>query len=254
MTTLITGATGAIGSALAAQLAATGTPLLLVARDAGRLDALTAQLGSAASVTTLALDLRDSAAAVPALQAALAAALAAGRPVNRLAHCVGSTVVRPLHLTQEADWREQFEINATTAFTVLKLCVTGAIKAPHPLAAVLVSSVVAHGGFANHEAIGAAKAAVAALALGTAASYADKGVRVNVVAPGLTRSTLTQRFIATPAAEARSAALIPSGRIGEPGEVAATIGFLLSDAAAHITGQVLQVSGGQGSLHPLPKA
>jgi len=248
MTTLITGATGAIGSALAAQLSAGGEALLLVARDAGRLDALNASLGGRHA--TLAIDLRDSAVAVPALQAAFAQF----GPVTRLAHCVGSTVVRPLHMTQEADWREQFEINATTAFTVLKLGVTSAIKAPHPLAAVLISSVVAHGGFANHEAIAAAKAAVAGLALSTAASYADKGVRVNVVAPGLTRSTLTQRFIATPAAEARSAAMIPTGRIGEPAEVAGAIAFLLSDAAAHITGQVLQVSGGQGNLHPLPKA
>ena len=104
------------------------------------------------------------------------------------------------------------------------------------------------------EAIAAAKGAVTGLALGGAATYADKGVRVNVVAPGLTRSTLTQRFIATPEAEARSAALIPVNRIAEPDDVAHAFSFLLSPQAAHITGQVLRIDGGQGMLRPLPRA
>jgi 3-oxoacyl-[acyl-carrier protein] reductase len=118
---------------------------------------------------------------------------------------------------------------------------------------VLVSSVVAETGFAHHEAIAAAKAAVTGLALSAAASYADKHIRINVVAPGLTRSGMTARFTATPEAEARSAALVPTGRIAEPQEVAGVIAFLLSPAAAHITGQVVRVDGGQGMLRPMPR-
>jgi len=247
MNIVITGATGAIGSALANQLHARGDTLLLCGRSDDKLVALNQALGG--THHTLAVDLSgaDGGAALHAQAARIGV-------VDGLAHCVGSTLVRPLHLTAEKDWHEQFAVNATSAFHVLKWFVLQAVKAQTPAIAVLTSSVVAEAGFANHEAIAAAKCAVTGLALSAAATYADKGVRVNVVAPGLTRSTLTQRFIATPEGEARSAALIPTNRIAEPDDVAHAFSFLLSPHAAHITGQVIRIDGGQGVLRPLPRA
>jgi 3-oxoacyl-[acyl-carrier protein] reductase len=246
MNIVITGAAGAIGASLAYMLHARGEKLLLVGRNAEKLAALNAALGNQHHILATDLTIAEGSAQLQDAAAAIGV-------IDALAHCVGSTIVRPLHLTAEKDWHEQIAINATSAFHVLKWFIIQATKAQQPAAAVLTSSVVAEAGFANHEAIAAAKCAVTGLALSAAATYADKQIRVNVVAPGLTRSTLTQRFIATPEAEARSAALIPTNRIAEPNDVASAMAFLLAREAGHITGQVIRVDGGQGVLRPLPR-
>ena len=103
-------------------------------------------------------------------------------------------------------------------------------------------------GLANHEAVAAAKAGVIGLTRSAAATYAARGVRVNCVAPGLVRTALTDRITANPAAERASLAMHPLGRLGEPGDVARAIVFLLDPENDWITGQVLGVDGGLGSL------
>jgi 3-oxoacyl-[acyl-carrier protein] reductase len=243
MNILISGATGAIGSALAKQLGAQHR-LLLLGRDAAKLAALAQATGGQAQPA----DLLSTDGVQTATQW-----LQQQGPVDAWAHCVGSTVIKPFHQVSLEQWRQQFELNATTAFVLLQPLIQRALEQKHAFSAVLMSSVVAHAGFAHHEAIAAAKAAVTGLALSAAASYADKNIRINVVAPGLTRSGMTARFTATPEAEARSAALVPTGRIAEPAEVAGVIAFLLSPAAAHITGQIMHVDGGQGMLRPMPR-
>ncbi len=247
MNIIITGATGAMGTALARLLSDEGHALFLVGRDQQKLAGLTNSLGK--QIKMHCCDGLDFAAAQHCVEQA-AAELGS---IDGLAHCVGSTLLKPLHLTSEADWRGQMEVNFGSAFNFLKPFVTQAVKNKTPASAVLVSSVVAHSGFPNHEAIAAAKAAVAALAVATAATYADKGIRVNVIAPGLTRSNMTARFTATPAAENRAASMNPMNRIGESDDLARLASFLLSPQAAWITGQIIGADGGQGVIHPLPK-
>jgi len=113
---------------------------------------------------------------------------------------------------------------------------------------VLVSSAAARIGLANHEAIAAAKGAIEGLVRSAAATYAARAVRVNAVAPGLVRSRLTERIVNNDKALAASLALHPLGRVGEPGDVARAIAFLVDPAQSFLTGQILGVDGGLADL------
>lgn len=246
-TVWITGASGAIGSALARRLSARGCRLVLTARDAPRLEALAQSLPG--STLVLAGDLT-----VPATAAELVAtAEATLGPFTGFAHCVGSTLIRPLHLTGESDLEAVFRLNYFSAFFALKAFVAAALKHRQPASAVLLGTLVAQAGFPNHEAISSAKAAVAALAMSTAASYAEKGIRVNCVHPGLTRSALSARLTGTPEAIERNRRMNPMGVIGEGEDSAVLIDLLLSEQARWITAQQIGVDGGQAVIHPLPK-
>jgi NAD(P)-dependent dehydrogenase (short-subunit alcohol dehydrogenase family) len=113
---------------------------------------------------------------------------------------------------------------------------------------VLLSSAVAQRGMINHEAIAAAKAGVVGLALSAAATYARYNIRVNCVAPGLTRTPLTHVLTKNEVSLKASTALHPLGRIGEPDEVASAIRWFLSPDQSWVTGQVLAVDGGLSSV------
>jgi 3-oxoacyl-[acyl-carrier protein] reductase len=86
------------------------------------------------------------------------------------------------------------------------------------------------------------------LMLSAAATYASRGLRVNAVAPGLTRTPLTARITGSAAASDASRSLHALGRLGEPEDVAAIIAWLVSDEAAWVTGQCYGVDGGLGTL------
>jgi NAD(P)-dependent dehydrogenase (short-subunit alcohol dehydrogenase family) len=231
---LVFGATGGIGSALARRLAARGAQPFLVARDAARL----AALGGSLDAPWRAADVTD----VAAVRAALAEA---GSPLAGLAFCVGSILLKPLSRLTEADFAETFRLNALAP----ALAVQAALPA---LAAgtgsvVLFSSVAARRGFPNHAAIGAAKAAVEGLAVSLAAELAP-GIRVNVVAPSLTKTQLSEPLTRSPQMAEAIAKQHPLQRLGEAEDAAALADFLLSDAAGWITGQVIGVDGGRGAL------
>jgi 3-oxoacyl-[acyl-carrier protein] reductase len=141
MNIVITGATGTIGSALARLQHARGDTLLLCGRSDDKLAALNQALGGGHRTLVADLTAAEGSAALQRNAAQIGV-------IDGLAHCVGSTVVRPLHLTSEGDWSEQLAINATSAFHVLKWFVLQATKAQAPAIAVLTSSVVAEAGFA----------------------------------------------------------------------------------------------------------
>lgn len=246
-TTWITGASGTVGSALAESLSAKGYQLVLTGRDGEGLKALADRLGTPCHIA--AGDVAE-----PGVAAELRAnAETAIGPITGFAHCVGSTLIKPLHLTREADFEAVMKLNFYSAAYCLKAFVDGARKHREPSSAVLIGSLVASAGFPNHEAIGSAKAAVAGLALSTAATYADKGIRVNCVHPGLVVSPLAGRLTDSEEAIARNSKPNPMQRIGRGPDIAGLMAFLLSDQASWITGQSINIDGGQALIHPLPR-
>jgi len=100
----------------------------------------------------------------------------------------------------------------------------------------------------SHEAIAAAKAGVVGLVRSAAATYAAKGIRVNAVEPGLVDTPMSAGITGNEMMLRASTAMHPLGRIGRPEEIASLITWLLSDSGSWVTGQVIGVDGGLGSL------
>jgi NAD(P)-dependent dehydrogenase (short-subunit alcohol dehydrogenase family) len=113
---------------------------------------------------------------------------------------------------------------------------------------LLFSSAAGRVGLANHEAIAAAKAGIIGLTLSAAATYAQRKLRVNCIAPGLVQTAMSEKITSNQSAAAFSRALHPLGRLGEPGDIAPLAALLLSDEGSWITGQVFGVDGGLATV------
>ncbi len=238
---LFTGASGGSGRALARQLHAQGCRVATVGRDTARLADVDPAVRIAADTTTP----EGAALSIAACQEAL------GTVPTLLAHCVGSTLIAPLHRTRAEAYRELMRVNLDSAVFMLQAWIAALNGGPG--AAVFASSVVARIGVANHEDIAAAKGGVEALVRSAAATYPAQGLRVNAVAPGMTDTPMTAGMLKLPAMREGAARQYPLGGVQTAEQVADVMAWLLGDGAARLTGQVIAVDGGFTTVRPLVK-
>lgn len=238
---LVLGATGGIGSELCRQFALSDCTLVCASRAASIPQHLLESLGAADFITT---DATDSVQVKNCIDQVVTKH---GR-LDGVAHCVGSVLLKPAHSTTDSEWDETIRVNLSSAFNVLRSATQAMRQTGGSI--VFVSSVAARRGLANHEAIAAAKAGIIGLTLSAAATYARYSIRVNCVAPGLVRTPLTQAITGNEAALRYSTSLHALRRIGEPGEVASAIRWLLDPAQSWITGQTIGVDGGLATIQP----
>ncbi len=235
---VIFGGAGGIGTALCRLLAAEGHRVLAVSRSPDRL----ANLPTSGSISTMTAD----PAVASEVDSVMARAVSEFGKIDGVANLAGAFLLKPAHLTTDDEFAAQLHANLVTAFCVLR----GAVKAfgEGGGSIVLMSSVAAAIGLSNHEAVAAAKAGVEGLTRSAAATYAPRRIRVNAVAPGLTRTPLTGRLTSNEASLKASTAMHPLGRIGEPEDVAAAVAWLLGGQSSWVTGQTIGVDGGLGRV------
>lgn len=242
---IIFGASGGIGSALCKRLATAGADIMLVARDADKLEALKQELTSISSEGTYIAHIADATKSQE-VDAATTAAQSAFGSISGVANLVGSIILKPAHTTTDDELEATLSINTKSAFYVLRAAAKAMMNTGGSI--VLASTVAASIGLANHEAIATAKGAINGLTISAAATYAPKNIRVNAVAPGLVRTPLSSKITSSELALKASTAMHPLGRIGEPDDVAVAIAWLLHPGTTWVTGQIIGIDGGLGTV------
>ena len=235
---VILGASGGIGSCVAADLKQAGHGVLLASRGSDRLDRLAAELDS----PKVALDATN----LEEVEACFAKAVDTYGRIDGAANCVGSVLLKPAHMTSESEWHETIATNLTSAFATVRAAAKTMRNGGGSV--VLMSSAAGRIGLASHEAIAAAKAGIIGLAQSAAASYAMRNLRFNVVAPGLVKTKLTKKIWQSERGAATSQAMHALGRLGEPEQVASLITWLLDPTNSWTTGEVFSIDGGLANV------
>ncbi|ONH55543.1 short-chain dehydrogenase/reductase [Frankia sp. CcI49] len=238
-TAVVVGTGPDIGRACAVAMAADGAHVVCFDHDesaaVASAQAVTAAGGTAISVV---VDVTDRA----SVQDAFAEVAAERGHVDVLVNVVGGSAWSLSAETSDEEWDRVFALNLRQQWIVAQECLR--VMTAGRGAIVAIASVSGLAASTRHGAYGAAKAGLISLVRTLAIENADRGIRVNAVAPGATATVAR-------AGDDHLTARIPLGRRGRPADIGAAVAFLASSAADYITGQVLVVDGGVGIRHAL---
>jgi len=230
---LIFGATGSVGSSLAEQLKNSGNDIHLVARNESEVKAIAEKLGCSYTVADV---LEDG--FIEKVKSDI-------NDIKGVAYCVGSIDLKPLRMVTEADMNKCMKLNLYSAIEVIKGFQESLKK--NKGSVVLFSTVAAQRGFTNHTIIASAKAAVEGLTVTLAAEFAPN-IRVNCIAPSLSKSKIAEPMLKNPTIAEGIAKAHPLKRLGEGKDSAALAKFLITEESSWITGQIVAVDGGRSKL------
>ncbi|MBM3808841.1 MAG: 3-oxoacyl-ACP reductase FabG [Acidimicrobiia bacterium] len=234
---IVTGASRGIGRAIAERLASGGATVVCVARGANAAATAAAIAASGGKAEALGVDVTDAA----AVEGLIKGVIDRYGKLDILVSNAGITRDQLMLRMKRSDWDEVLATNLTASFTLCQAALRPMIRA-RAGRIIAISSVVGQMGNAGQANYAASKAGLIGFCKSLAREVASRQVTVNVVAPGFIETDMTRAL----ADEAKTdwSTLIPLGRIGTPAEIAAAVGFLASDEASYITGQVLAVNGG----------
>ncbi len=234
---LVTGASRGIGLAIARELAGSGFRIIGTATSATGTAAIEQALDGDALAAALELDVTDG----DSIEAFFAALAERDLAPLVLVNNAGVTRDNLLLRMKDEEWHTVISANLDAVFALTRRCLRSMVKARYGRI-VNVTSVVGASGNAGQSNYAAAKAGVVGFTKSLAQEIAARGITVNAVAPGFIDTDMTRKL----SDEQKSAAMarIPVGRMGSVEEIAATVAFLVSDRAAYITGETINVNGG----------
>jgi NAD(P)-dependent dehydrogenase (short-subunit alcohol dehydrogenase family) len=230
---LIFGATGSVGSNLAEQLKNSGHDIHLVARNESEVKTIAEKLGCSFTVADV---LEDG--FIEKVKSDI-------NDIKGIAYCVGSIDLKPLRMVTETDMNKCMKLNLYSAIEAIKGFQESLKK--NKGSVVLFSTVAAQRGFTNHTIIASAKAAVEGLTVTLAAEFAPN-IRVNCIAPSLSKSKIAEPMLKNPAIAEGIAKAHPLKRLGEGKDSAALAKFLITEESSWVTGQIIAVDGGRSKL------
>jgi 3-oxoacyl-[acyl-carrier protein] reductase len=238
-TALVTGASGAIGGAIARALHGNGATIAISGTRREQLDTLAGELGS--RVHVLPCDLADK----DAVEALVPAAEEAMEKLDILVANAGVTKDNLFVQLRDEDWEKVVGVNLTSTFRLARAAVSRMMRRRwgRIIGITSVSGYTGNAGQANYT---ASKAAMVGMFKTVAMEYAKRNVTANCIAPGLVTSAMTDKLND----KQREAILsrVPMGRLGTPQEIAAAAVYLASDEAAYVTGQTIHINGGMAMI------